>query len=106
MGTRTPHKLLMKFSSVHDFFGQKLKELNTTIKELKKDNRTMINWITSAETRIANLEDNDVTHENVISDLTKEVNQLKSRMTYLESHSRKNDLVLVGIKEYNTCKTF
>lgn len=69
------------------------------MKELKKDNRAMTNRIANAETRIAQLEDNCTAHQTTISELRKEVSQLEVKVTYPDSNSRRNNLLLVGLEE-------
>ncbi|KAK7877132.1 hypothetical protein WMY93_032158 [Mugilogobius chulae] len=92
-------ELLTKFSSVNDSFNQKFEELNASIKELRKDTRSMINRVNNAEKRIAQIEDKDAAYQKTLDELTKETNSLKTKVSYLESQSRRNNIVLVGLTE-------
>lgn len=92
-------ELLKQFADVRQSFEQKFDSLNESMKSLKKDTRALINRVANAEQRISNLEDLKDTHNRTIRDLSKEVHQLKTTVTYLESQSRRNNLVFVGLKE-------
>lgn len=91
-------ELLKQFANVRRSFEQKFDALNESMKSLKKDTRALINRVANAEQRISKLEDLKDTHNRTIGDLSKEVHQLKTTVTYLESQSRRNNLVFVGLK--------
>lgn len=59
----------------------------------------MTNRVANAKLRISNLEDFKSEHAKTAHDLNKEIHLLKSKMTYLESQSKRNNLVFVGLKE-------
>ncbi len=92
-------ELLKQFADVKEAFEQKFDALNESLKSLKKESRAMINQVSNAEQRISHLEDFNDTHTRTTRELSKEVQQLKSKVTYLESQSRRNNLVFVGLKE-------
>lgn len=91
--------ILEQVRGIKESFHGKFEELNNSIKDLKRDTRTILNRVCNAEKRIGTLEDLQSAHEESIKDLTKEVKNLKSKVTYLESHSRRNNLVLRGLEE-------
>lgn len=91
--------ILEQVRSLQDSFQEKFDDLSNSIKELKKDMRAMLNRVSNAEKQIGVLEDRQVKQQESIKNLTKKVKTLKSKVTYLESHSRKNNLVQMGLEE-------
>lgn len=103
MGDEEPpawaQQLLTQISSIKDSFETRFDELSASIKGLKSDTRAMLNRMGNAEKRIGELEDQCSTDNKVIKELTKDVDYLKNKMTLMESHSKRNNLVLMGLAE-------
>lgn len=91
-------KLLTKIDSIGDRFDEKFEELNDSIECQKKENRAVLNRMSNAEERIGLLEDQRTDDNKVISELTQTVNNLKTKVIQLESQSRRNNLVLLGLE--------
>lgn len=70
------------------------------MKEIKKDTRAIVNRVENAEKSIGNLEDKQASQQRAIHDNTKEISQinLKAKVSYLESHSRRNNLIIMGLE--------
>lgn len=92
-------KLSTQIANMDDTFQHKFVELNASVKEIQTDMRAMVNRIGNAEKRISELEDKGVTHEATLQDLTKEMSALKNKVSYLESQSRRNNLIFTGLDE-------
>lgn len=92
-------QLLSEVANLKDSFNRRFDELVNSMKDLKKETRAILNRVSKAEKRIGDLEDEDATADKALKDLTKEVNFLKTKFTNLESHSRRNNLVFVGLEE-------
>lgn len=91
------------FSAFKQTLDQKLElkfeELNKSIKEIKKDSKAIMNRLGKAEERIGKVEENQETEEKTIKTLTADVRDLKAKISYMESHSRRNNILLVGLRE-------
>lgn len=92
-------ELLTQVTSMKDTFQLKLDDLSNSMKEIKKDIRAILARVGNAEKRIGSLEDKQVTQQRVIQDCLKEIKHLKAKIPYLESHSRRNNLIIVGLEE-------
>lgn len=77
----------------------KLDELSNSIKEIKKDTRAIVARVGNAEKCIGSLEDKQANQQRAIQDSSKEIRNLKAKVSYLESHSRGNNLIIVGLDE-------
>lgn len=78
---------------------QGFNELNVSVKEIKKDTRALVNRMANVEKRVGTVEDLQSDHQDDIQALKKEVKELKFKVTYMESYSRRNNLLIVGLKE-------
>ncbi len=58
-----------------------------------------MNRLGNAEKRIGSLEDKQATHQRAMQDFTKEIKTFKTKVSYLESYSRRNNLIIVGLEE-------
>lgn len=74
-------------------------KMNMSINDIKKDLRDLVGRIGNAETRIQAVEDEQTTQKGGIQSCKKRLDKLESRISYQESQSRRNNLVLVGLKE-------
>ena len=92
-------ELLTQVTSMKDTFQHKFDELSNSMKEIKKDTRAIVNRVGNAEKRIGSLEDKQVSQQLAIQDSAKEIKNLKAKVSYLESHSRRNNLIIVGLEE-------
>ena len=59
----------------------------------------MVARLGNAEKRIGFLENKQATQQQAIQDNAKEIRNLKAKVSYLESHSRRNNLIIVGLEE-------
>lgn len=92
-------ELLTQVTSMKDSFQEKLGELSKSINEIKKDTRAIVSRLGNAEKRIGSLEDKQTTQQRLMQDLTKELKNMKTKVSYLESHSRRNNLIIIGLEE-------
>lgn len=92
-------ELLTQVTSVKDSFQQTLVELNNSTKEIKKDTRAMVARMGNAEKHIGSLEDKQASQQQAIQDNSKEIRNLKAKVSCLESHSRRNNMIIVGLEE-------
>lgn len=103
MGEEDPpawaQQLMTQINSIKNSFEPRFDEISESIKGLKKDTRAALNRMSNAEKRIGELEDQRNADKKVIKDLSKDVDYLKSKVTLLESHSKRNNLVLMGLEE-------
>lgn len=74
-------------------------DLKSSIKELKEDTRAILERMSDAERRIGALEDTHESHDKSIQTLTKVVNDMKNKLTNLEAHSRRNNVIFRGLDE-------
>lgn len=76
-------ELLTEVTSIKDTLQQRFDELNNSIKEIKKDIRAIVNRVGNTEKQIGILEDKQATHQTAIQECTKEIRNLKTKVTYL-----------------------
>lgn len=91
--------LIAEVSSLQDSFQRSFDELNESINGLKKDTQAILNRISNTEKRIGAVEDRMAADSKTLKDLTKDVVSLKTKLTNLEAHSKRNNMVLVGVEE-------
>lgn len=90
---------MTQVSSITETFGSKFDILKDSIQDVKKDVRAVLHRLSNAESRIEAMEISVETDKNAISELTKNVELLKTRVIQLESHSRRNNVVFLGLTE-------
>ncbi len=78
---------------------QRFEELNKTMKEIEKDTKAMTSRMTNTKKRIRDVEEKQNSQEEIIIALIGKVRDLKTKLSYMESYSRRNNLLLVGLKE-------
>lgn len=92
-------QLLTQVMSMKDFFNPNFYELNNSMKEIKKDMRAIVHRVGNAEKLIGSLEDKQDSQQRAIQDNLKEIRNLKAQVSYLESHSSRNNLIITGPEE-------
>lgn len=91
--------LLSEVVNLKDSFERRLDDLDNSMKDLRKETRDILNRVTDAEKRIGDLEDQSAADSKALKNLTKEMNLMKAKFTNLEAHSKRNNLVFVGLDE-------
>lgn len=92
-------ELMTQVTSIKETFDSKFDVLKDSIQDVKKDIRAVLHRLNNAESRIESLEVSFETDKSAISELSKNVEHLKTRVIQLESHSRRNNVVFLGLTE-------
>uniref|UniRef100_H3A3R2 L1 transposable element RRM domain-containing protein n=1 Tax=Latimeria chalumnae TaxID=7897 RepID=H3A3R2_LATCH len=73
--------------------------MTTIVNEIKEGNTHLQTRVQSVEQRVSNIEDTHLTTDSIISDLKKQVEQLRMRTDDQENRSRRNNLCSLGFPE-------
>lgn len=91
--------LFSSFQSNQESMTVKLDEICSSIRTLSKDFKAVQHRVANAEKRISTLEDDLGKEKSVAHELSTKVTLLCNRLDDLESRSRRNNIMIIGIKE-------
>lgn len=77
----------------------KFDELNDSIQSVKKDISALFHRMNNAKSRIGDLEGRSTSDKDVINEITKNVKYAQTRVIQLEWHSRRTNVVFLGLEE-------